>query len=67
MAASVSGGAGEIVCVARHYGEFMQQGDRGDLLVDGVLRVGRAQATPELGANAIECEHPIAVVMQHLV
>ena len=56
--------ASEATGVARHHGEIVQQGDGGDLLVDGVVGSGHPQSPPDLGCIALEVEHPVAVGLQ---
>ncbi len=58
--------AGEVIDVARHYGEIVQQGDGSDLLINGVVVIGHPQSPPNLGRIAIKVEHPIAVSLQYL-
>ena len=58
--------AGEVIDVARHHGEIVQQGDGSDLLINGVVVIGHPQSPPNLGCIAIKVEHPIAVGLQYL-
>jgi len=57
---------GEVIDVARHHGEIVQQGDGSDLLVNSVVRIGHPQSPPNLGRIAIKVQHPIAVGLQYL-
>jgi hypothetical protein len=44
----------------------MQEGDGGDLLIDGVVGIRHPQTPPELSRISIEHQHPLAVVLEHL-
>ena len=45
----------------------MQQGDGGDLFVDGMVWIWHPQVTPKLGCLAIEGKNPITEVLEHLL
>ena len=59
--------ASEIGCVSCHIREAMQERNRGDLLVDPMLRIRHPQPPPHLGGIAIQAEHTIAEIEQHLL
>ena len=54
----------EIGCVSCHDGEAMQERNRGDLLVDPMLRIRHPQPPPQLGSIAIQADNTIAIVEQ---
>ena len=58
--------ASEVIDVARHHGEVVQQGDGSDLFVDGAVGIGHPQSPPDLGHIAIEIQHSIDVGLRHI-
>lgn len=60
-------GVGEIHHIACHHRQLMQHRDGSDLFINGVLGIRYTQTAPDLSSIAIQCQYPIAVIVQHLI